>query len=373
MRVCANLALVLTSLLISLFLAEFLARMAVDPIDYLLPRIVADDFLLHRVEGYSGGHDTWGFRNKEKPKSAAIVCIGDSLTYGISATAQESWPAVLGKIHRTSVYNMSLGGYGPIQYLYLMRTKAIQLHPKIIIVGFYFGNDFLDVYNEVRFNKNWSVYGDLGEYGAKAPAFAYQPLPPKVLGRVREWLSRHSVLYAMVTRTSVLDFIRKREISSRYIGHAENLIAFHDDKHNEIFNLSSNTRFLDLRDSRIKSAMAITKKLILEMRALAENSGIRLVMALIPTKERVYGDLLKRDGYLSKFSRLRNAVDQEDEARGELTTFLKSSGVEFVDLLPDLAAKVELQDIYPLADGHPNKIGYRVIAETLDQYLGRAR
>jgi lysophospholipase L1-like esterase len=345
----------------------------VDPIDYLLPRIVPDDFLLHRVEGYSGGHDAWGFRNTQKPDSAEIVCIGDSMTYGISATAHDSWPAVLGEIRHASVYNMSLGGYGPIQYLYLMRTKAVELHPRTVIIGFYFGNDFLDVYNEVRFNKNWSSYGNLGAYSDEPPAFAYQALPPKFLGALREWLSRYSVIYAILTRTPVFDFIRRREMASRFSQDSENLIAFHDDRHNEVFNLSPNARFLDLRDPRIKSAMAITKKVISDMRDLAEIGRFRLVIALIPTKERVYGKLLDQAGYLNKYPRLRDAVDQEAAARSELTGILERNNIDLVDLLPELEAKVEKRDLYPLTDGHPNKDGYRVIAETISQYLNRSR
>jgi len=291
----------------------------------------------------------------------------------ISATAHDSWPAALGEIRHASVYNMSLGGYGPIQYLYLMRTKAVKLHPKTVIVGFYFGNDFLDVYNEVRFNKNWSAYGQLGEYSEKMPAFVYPTLPPKFLGGLRDWLSRHSVTYAIVTRTSVFDFIRRREMASRFSHDSENLIAFHEDKHNQIFNLSPNARFLDLRDPRIESAMAITKKVISDMHKLGEKDRFRLILALIPTKERVYGKLLDQTGYLNKYPRLRDAVNQEDAARSELIGFLERNNIDHVDLLPELETKVEKQELYPLTDGHPNKDGYRVIAEPINQYLNRSR
>ena len=243
MRAVVNLVLVLISVAFSVLAGELLARSLLDPIDYLLPRLVPDDFLFHRVEGYTGGHDAWGFRNPHKPKSADIVCIGNSLTYGISATAYDSWPAVLGRIRATSVYNMSLGGYGPIQYFYLMRTKAVELHPKVVIVGFYFGNDLLDVYNEVQFNKNWSAYGKLGDYSGKAPAFAYQPGPGRFLGGLRDWLSSHSVLYAVLTRTRLFDFIRKRELANSMGGPA-NLIVYRDSKHYVI--LRPSTDFLNM-------------------------------------------------------------------------------------------------------------------------------
>jgi len=152
MKLLKNLLVLAVSLVFSLFFAELVARVVFDPVDYLNPTLVADDFLTVRIEGHTGGHDEWGFRNFRRPETANIVCIGDSMTYGISARARESWPAVLAKIRGDTVYNMGLGGYGPIQYLHLMRTLAIKLHPKIVIVGFFLGNDFFDVYNSVRFN-----------------------------------------------------------------------------------------------------------------------------------------------------------------------------------------------------------------------------
>ena len=366
MRTLVNLLLVLVSLVFSVLAGELLARSILDPIDYLLPQLVPDDFLFHRVEGYTGGHDAWGFRNPQKPKSADIVCIGDSLTYGISATAYDSWPSVLGRIRATSVYNMSLGGYGPIQYFYLMRTKAVELHPKVIIVGFYFGNDLLDVYNEVRFNKNWSVYGKLGDYSDKAPAFAYQPGPGRFLDGLRNWLASHSVLYAVLTRTSLFDFIRKRELVATTVN-STNLIVYRDNEHYVILRPSAD--FLNMGDPRIKSAMVITKQVMLDMRSLAEREKFRLIVALIPTKESVYSKLMDRAGYIKDYPRFADAIHQEDIARNEIAGFLHQSNIEVVDLLPELEIEVDKRDLYPLTDSHPNKNGYRVIAETIDKYL----
>lgn len=372
MRSLGNLLLLSVSLVLSVLAAELVARIVLDPIDYLLPQVVDDDFLFHRVEGYSGGHDAWGFRNIRLAESADIVCIGDSMTYGISARARDSWPTVLGRISGTTVYNMSLGGYGPIQYLYLMRTKAMMLHPKTVIVGFYFGNDFLDVYNEVRFNKNWSAYGTLSGSDLKEPTFVFQPPPGKFLGGLRDWLSRHSVFYALLTRTSIFDFVRERQLEAAMANEPSGLIKYRDNKHHVVFDLI-HARFIDMDDPRIKSALTITKQVMLDMRNVAEKNKFRLIVALIPTKERVYAKLLARAGYLDKYPRLANAVHQEDTARDVLFGFLRQNNIEVVDLLPELEAGVDERDPYPRADGHPNKDGYRIIAETVNHYLNNPR
>lgn len=68
----------LLGLVIGLPLGEGLARLAFEPLDYLLPERVPDDLLGFRVAPYSGRHDAWGFRNRRVPERVDIVTIGDS-------------------------------------------------------------------------------------------------------------------------------------------------------------------------------------------------------------------------------------------------------------------------------------------------------
>src|SRR5215831_953906 len=90
MNVLGKLLLLFVSFVFSVLAAELLARVVFDPVDYLNPTLVTDEFLNHRSEGHTGGHDEWGSRNARRPETADIVCIGDSMTYGNSALARES-------------------------------------------------------------------------------------------------------------------------------------------------------------------------------------------------------------------------------------------------------------------------------------------
>lgn len=371
-RIFGNLVVFFVSIALSVVTAEFLARIVLDPVDYFAPTLVADAFLNHRIEGYSGGHDEWGFRNKRRPETADIVCVGDSQTYGLAATARDSWPTVLGTLRAETVYNMGLGGYGPIQYLYLMRTKAAELHPKTIIVGFYFGNDLLDVYNVVRTNKNWSSYGNLGSEPIEQ-SLVFPRQPRRFLGPFRDWLSKNSILYVLVTQLPILDFVRAHEVQSLTPEEAEKRIAFRDSKHSVLFNLDERSRFVDMRDVRIQGAMEITKRIFLEMQNVSKREDTRLIVALIPTKESVYKGLLDQAGSSGKSPRLSAAIAQENIARDTIVSFLQEHHFEVVDLLPALEANVAERDLYPFADAHPNKYGYRTIAETLNAYLDTHR
>jgi hypothetical protein len=359
--VLVKLLILSASLVFSLLVTELVARAVLDPVDYLNPKLVTDEFLGYRIEGNTGGHDAWGFRNARRPVTADIVCIGDSMTYGVSVPARESWPVILARLSGETVYNMGLGGYGPIQYLYLLQNLAVKLRPKSAIVGFYFGNDFLDVYLMGRYNKHWSKYKVETANLTQDGELIYPRGPGKFLGSLPYWLSRNSVLY-----TLVIDFIRDRELTATWAGDAD-LIRYRDEKHRVTFNLA--VRFLNLRDPRIQNAMQVTGHLLSDMQSVAEKNGMRLIIALIPTKERVYGKLIRQAGYQEKYPRIADTLDQEDQARAWITNLLRQLKIETVDLLPALEAAVSDHDLYPTTDLHFNKYGTRVVAQAIDDYL----
>jgi len=373
-RILGNLLVLSLSLTLSVLAAELMARHLVDPIDYLQPALVTDEFLDFRIGGHTGAHDAWGFRNQEVPGAADIVCIGDSMTYGFAARAVDSWPAVLGAMRGDRVYSMAVPGYGPIQYLQLMRTRALELHPKIVVVGVYLGNDFMDAYNMVRFNKNWRTYGDIDPSVVQGPPSIVPRDSGPVLAGVRNWLSQRSVLYVMLTQP-LFSALRTRRIMAGAEGDASYRIAFRDQNHTQIFDFDPRFLFLNVSDSRIKAGMEITKRALLDVADVGKRDQIRVVIALIPTKVRVYGALVTQAGYLDANSRVRGkerlteALRQEDVVREELAGFLREQHLEVVDLLPALSRAVAKGDLYPLTDPHPDKAGYRVIAETINRYL----
>ena len=78
------------------------------------------------------------------PERAGIVGIGDSHTYGVDAARDDGWLHQLGVLLQEPVYNMAFGGYGPLEYLYLVEHEAKDVWPRLPRVGFYLGNDLVD-------------------------------------------------------------------------------------------------------------------------------------------------------------------------------------------------------------------------------------
>jgi hypothetical protein len=104
---------------------------------------------------------------------------------------------------------------------------------------------------------------------------------------------------------------------------------------------------------------------------LAARTVLNPVDYLNPTivVDEFLGELLRRAGYPAKYPRLAEAFVQEDVALAAIIELLHEQNIEVLDLLPPLEAQVRNRDLYQLADPHPNREGYRVIAETIDRYL----
>lgn len=147
------LGLLLGALMLEGVLRLFMAFAApqVEPI-IAMPQVettVADERLGYRPNPAYPGHDARGWRNAVALAQADVVVLGDSQTYGNNAAANEAWPQRLAVHLRRSVYQMAFGGYGPAHYVPLL-DEALTLRPKVILAGYYFGNDLYDSY--------WLVY-----------------------------------------------------------------------------------------------------------------------------------------------------------------------------------------------------------------------
>lgn len=354
------------SSLVGLMLVEGGLRAVSNPVNFLKPTRVHDAALGSRVEAGSAGHDCWGFRNEEVPDRAEVVTIGDSQTYGVSATMTGAWPHQLSGILKRSVYDLSLGGFGPLQYLYLLRERALVLRPETVIVGLYLGNDLADAYASAHTLDFWSVYRT-STSSTPFAGFGSAPSPGKlprgrVLGASRDWLARHSVLYRRLTLGGVGPL---RFWDLKYLRRDPSVALIEDSKHGISSGLTPRTRLaaLDRGDPRVVEGMEITRRALREMAEVAREHEIQLMVVMLPTKESVlavhfgHSQLTHRDD-------LAREVELERSAAALLEVLLGELGVPVVAPLEALRQASRERQIYPSnRDGHPNAEGYRVVAE----------
>ncbi|XOV81718.1 MAG: hypothetical protein ACFHXK_12650 [bacterium] len=350
------------SILLSVLLAEGLSRLVLNPIDLLQPEMVHDAHLNHKISPGSGGHDANGFRNYSVPASVEIIAIGDSMTYGVAATADDAWPQTLQRISGMKVYNMALGGYGPLHYEYLVRNYAFGFKPRIIVVGLYLGNDFMDAYNLVYSNETWARYRkDAEDSDVDAASLVeFVQDDDKFLGGLRDFLSKQSILYAILTRSFVGDLVRSREKRG---GDIKAIITAAEGV--TFINVANFVAGLDPSDNRILEGMMLSLGALERIKRVCDDKEIGLVVTIIPTKARVYREEIVAIPELDNRSEIIATLENEDRLRSSIVQKFMENEIEFIDLLPVLQQHARLKNIYPANDGHPNAIGYMAIAEEI--------
>ena len=121
------------------------------------------------------------------------------------------------------------------------------------------------------------------------------------------------------------------------------------------------------KDPRIVEGHRVACEALRRMNIRAREAGIRFVVALIPTKERVFA---------THAGSVDEAFDRqvaEERAWNEKTrVYLDSLGIEYVDLLPALEAGVadDRNPYFESPDGHPDPEGHEMMARALAGRLG---
>ena len=338
-----------------------------------------------RIKPNTPGHDANGFRNAAVPAQADIVGLGDSQTWGVNVQSADAWPQQLAKLSQRSVYNMSVGGYGPVQY-WRLTEKAFSFSPKVIIVGLYFGNDLYDAYSLTYENDRYAdlrsnpASDELKHDTVRSKSQSYWDEEKNfhnTYGRASPsgwsfWLREHSAIGRLLNRSGFwpgatdVDYEIDREWAQAYPDHGT---VCNDDNIRTVFTTAYRLTALDLDDPRIVEGLRITKVALWRTQQTVDGHGVKFLVLLIPTKELVYADLMQREGKSTgTYSRL---VEMENTARGEIKSWCTEKHIACVDALPELRnAIAQRQQIYPsTTESHPNAAGYAVLAATVAQAL----
>lgn len=341
---------------------------------------VPDKRLGHRPNPEYPGHDHNGFRNKRVPVEVDIVALGDSQTYGFGVESKYAWPKQLESLAGTSVYSMAYGGYGPVHSLILL-DEAIKLRPKIIIEGFYSGNDLYDSFNLV-YNK-----GQLPEL---------QSLDPQVQASVKEreeaeriadhagrkiaksstlqkYLARYSKIYGLLHRlwteskprwsNTNAGWAYMKAFANRQSAYTQ---VFDDGEFRTLFTPQYRLSALNLADPRIREGQRLALESIKLMSKRAHASRIRFLVLLIPTKEFVFYEVATDSN-----ASYRALIENERQFWLTTKEFLEHHEIEYRDALSDLRKRFSTGvQPYPIStDGHPNEAGHLAIAESAQSYI----
>jgi lysophospholipase L1-like esterase len=270
--------------------------------------------------------DLLGFRNRSVPVVADVVAIGDSQTLGENVTLDRDWPSALRALLRNRapvVYNMSVDGWGAVQYLYIFE-KALRFRPRVVVVAYYTGNDPADALHMAYDFEPWKSLRGQGTRPETAPS----RWPPK---EEDMW----PVAFPDGTRTVFTAAMRLASNDRSFPGTAE--------------------------------AYRIMLETARRMDRAAAAAKVGLVFTVIPTKELVFAPKVRQAG-IAPPPDYAKLVGDEAANVAELAKGLRALGhAGYVDVVKPLqrAALAGAPIYLENSDGHPVPGGYAVIAAAL--------
>ncbi|BCA54452.1 hypothetical protein W02_15920 [Nitrospira sp. KM1] len=349
-----------------------------------LAGMVSDPRLLVRLSSGAPGHDERGFRNRQGANAADVVAIGDSQTWGVNVPQDETWPAGLEQLTGLTVYSMSLGGWGPLQYERLAED-ALELNPRAILVGFYLGNDIFDSCNHVYGSGSYPEYRRTDRDYAVSLSDLHARLETangrERVDRAHEWqaglgnqarlwqgLARHSLVIQILMTRGLLpsipsvDALYKTADMAWAEMHPEVAAVYYGGGHSTVLTFAYRGVALDLRNACVQDGLRITKDVMSELAAL-RRTGTDVGMLLIPTKENVYAaaNPSLRTRLNKGFAEL---FEMEQSVKADLSDHCTVLKLVCIDVSPRMTEAIRQEKVLYRedSDGHPIAEGYRVIA-----------
>jgi hypothetical protein len=350
-------------LLVGLLVVEVAARV-LDLSALSVAELERDPVLGHVHRPDRGGMDAGGFRNPSVPARADVVCVGDSQTFGANIRAEDTWPRALERRSGLAVHNLSLGGYGPIQYLALTQ-RALELAPRVVVVGFFLGNDLSDAHRFAGLER-WAALRD--------PQLAYAVPDDVPRGDTRSLNLAMALVDGVQARSRLVGSLAERLKLQLKVNPALAGLFRSGDQPERFLGGDIGTYFtpgyrlgsVDLERADVRDGLRISGLCLDEMGALCRERNVQLVLLLLPTKEAVYARFLTQHAD-APTGPLQALAAAEQEAAEAVRSLARERGVPVVDPTDELLAALA-DDVAcwpPNSDGHFNPQGCERVATAL--------
>lgn len=316
--------------------------------------------------------DRDGFRGTRPKRFYDIVVIGDSyIEYGY--TENDIFPKRLeNRLGGLSVSNLGKSGYGPFQYLEVLKRYGLEKNPQVAVFAFYEGNDIHDIQRYLQWKKALSQAG--GKHAAGVPrgndyAEVYALLKSRNLFQRYVTAFRGTVRYIgrLIWLTSQLTV--KRVFPQRATIHPKITDLDVGHKHYKML-------FVDKLDKTPTEQMLRTaewielKRILIDFKAVCAQNHILPLILYIPAAAHIYAEystehsgrdwLRIRDGQVAAKHYAENAMIQLSQ---ELNLRLLNLS------LPFEAAAANGKMIYHSFDSHWNSDGVNVAAAFVAERL----
>jgi hypothetical protein len=124
------------------FPSPLFARTAASSLEVISQNRIPPDQTLYGLP-----MDSRGYHDRELDPEAdrpLVVCIGDSFSVGVVPHYFHYTTVAERQLPGTEIYNVGVAAIGPPEYLYLLERDALPLHPDLLVVSLFMGNDIAE-------------------------------------------------------------------------------------------------------------------------------------------------------------------------------------------------------------------------------------
>jgi hypothetical protein len=323
-----------------------------------------------------------GFHTPDNPAphEPQLIVIGDSFLEGIRETRPLAWE--LKRLTGEKILNLSAGGWGPGSYLAAYELFGSYRNAKAVIV-FSFVNDAVDA-------RNFRMWEQMGKTTSYKQFFFNRRWYGYSVNSGHTWLDRKSAAYNLgkygLWKWGIINLVDDAEdalldrFSYADLEHTKSAACWNHHCIEVLLKLNKNRLFL-VCDAWDWEPEGVCYEYfddyfgyIGELNNAAIRAGHRLLLAWIPSRERVYFDMLPES---TKATLLRGRTEIVG-AEAAVGSFARRNGIEFFDLTGPLiaAAKEHIargKELYGAGgnpqDGHFNDFGTVIAAEAVHRVL----
>lgn len=309
-----------------------------------------------------------GFRGGDWPGAGgrALIALGDSFAFGWGVEQNDTF---LSKVERAlvsagsdagltnatvgiRVLNAAVPGSGTTDQLALLRVLLRDIHPAVVLVCFYAGNDFQDVAD-----------GGASQFDVVDGLLERRALTSGWVDRVRGWIKRKSYVAQMIARLAwIREQHRTADVPVARRAHPGL------DRRDVALRQFMQMHLREAPPAPLKKGITETLTALTEIRQLALSQGARFVLLVVPRNIQVHEEDRRR--YEAAFDIAPGDWDL-DRPQEILSSWATVQGAEYVDPLPAMrqAAAAGPARLYYFPDSHMTATGHAVIADELARHF----
>jgi hypothetical protein len=329
-----------------------------DPIIGYTYQANAEAFETGREYKVAYSTNSMGMRDREydlgEKDVFRILLLGDSFSEGHGVAADESLPKQIEYFLRRKVaeensqikievINACVGGYSPYHYWKSYERWKSIFQPKIILVGFYIGNDFFCEDENTRYVFDGGEI--VGQHNVGEAALGVQQ--KSLITFTRKWLARNSEFYVLMRNffyyNNLMEFMKRW--TKDKVG-VDQLKAYM---------VPESPKFLRDREKCFEYLKRLSEE--------AAADGVYVGVIAIPMKIEIVQDEFKR---IVLTQEVRPDQIDVEQPYTKLIELCRSMSIYFFDIRADMKNGCGSgQSCYFQYDGHWNNIGIRVAAKSV--------